>query len=104
MGTLSTAEAQGRLQKLPGWTLDGKAITKQFVFAGFPEAVDFVSRLVPHAEEADHHPDVLINYKRVTLTYSTHSEGGLTPKDFDGAKMAERVAAGLVTLRSSTPS
>jgi 4a-hydroxytetrahydrobiopterin dehydratase len=93
MGTLSTADAQSRLRELEGWTLEGNAIKKQFTFAGFPGAVDFVSRLVPHAEAADHHPDVLINYKRVTLTYSTHSEGGLTPKDFDGARMAERVAA-----------
>jgi 4a-hydroxytetrahydrobiopterin dehydratase len=100
MGTLSTADAQARLQELVGWTLQGNAIRKQFVFAGFPEAVDFVSRLVPHAEAADHHPDVLINYRRVTLTYSTHSEGGLTPKDFDGARMAERVAA----QSPSTPS
>ena len=46
---------------------------------------------MPGAEAADHHPDILINYKRVTLTYSTHSEGGLTEKDFAGAAMADRV-------------
>ena len=46
---------------------------------------------MPGAEAADHHPDILINYKRVTLTYSTHSEGGLTDKDFAGAAMADRV-------------
>lgn len=94
MATLSTAEAQSRLQELPGWTLEGQAIKKQFVFSGFPEAVGFLASLVPHAEEADHHPDVLINYKRVTLTYTTHSEGGLTAKDFAGAKMAERLSGG----------
>jgi 4a-hydroxytetrahydrobiopterin dehydratase len=99
MATLNAADAQLRLRELSGWTLEGNAIRKQFVFAGFPEAVDFVARLVPHAEAADHHPDVLINYKRVTLTYSTHSEGGLTQRDFEGAKMAERVAAS-----SATPS
>jgi 4a-hydroxytetrahydrobiopterin dehydratase len=93
MPTLNRQEAAARLRELSDWSLDGDAIRKQYVFKGFPEAVDFVSRLVPHAEAADHHPDVLINYKRVTLTYSTHSEGGLTPKDFDGAKMADRVAA-----------
>jgi 4a-hydroxytetrahydrobiopterin dehydratase len=93
MATLTPEEAQSRIRELDGWTLDGKAIRKQFVFRGFPEAVAFVSRLVPYAEAADHHPDVLINYKRVTLTYSTHSEGGLTAKDFDGAKTADRVAA-----------
>ena len=93
MATLNAADAQLQLGELTGWTLDGNAIRKQFVFTGFPEAVDFVARLVPHAEAADHHPDVLINYKRVTLTYTTHSEDGLTQKDFDGAKMADGVAA-----------
>jgi 4a-hydroxytetrahydrobiopterin dehydratase len=92
MGTLTSDEARRRLQDLPGWTLEGNAIRKQFVFRDFPEAVAFVQRLVPGAEEADHHPDVFINYKRVTLTYSTHSEGGLTTKDFEGARMAERVS------------
>jgi len=92
MPTLSLAEAEKRLKSLKGWTLDGQSIRKQFTFAGFPEAVAFVDRLVPEAEATDHHPDILINYKRVTLTYSTHSEGGLTEKDFMGAAMADRVA------------
>lgn len=92
MARLSRSEAEQRLQDLSGWTLEGDAIRKQFSFAGFPEAVGFVQRLVPGAEAADHHPDVVINYKRVTLTYSTHSEGGLTAKDFDAAAMADRVA------------
>ena len=89
---LSPTEAGQRLTSLKGWTLDGDAIRKQFTFANFPEAIAFVNRLAPEAEAADHHPDILINYKRVTLTYSTHSEGGLTAKDFDGAATADRVA------------
>ena len=93
MAILTRDDAEARLRELPGWTLDGNAIRKQFVLGDFPRAVDFVARLVPGAEAADHHPDILINYKRVTLTYSTHSEGGLTAKDFEGAKMAERVFA-----------
>ncbi len=80
------------MKSLSGWALEGDAIRKEFTFAGFPEAVAFVNRLVPESEAADHHPDILINYKRVTLTYSTHSEGGLTEKDFEGAAMADRVA------------
>ena len=81
-----------RPRKLTGWELDGDAIRRQFTFAGFPEAVAFVVRLGFDAEAADHHPDILINYKRVTLTYSTHSEGGLTEKDFDGAAAATKIA------------
>jgi 4a-hydroxytetrahydrobiopterin dehydratase len=80
------------LQKLPGWELDGEAITRQFTFGGFPEAVAFVVRLAFEAEAADHHPDILMRYKRVRLTYSTHSEGGLTEKDFAGAERATALA------------
>jgi 4a-hydroxytetrahydrobiopterin dehydratase len=89
---LERAEIERRMKSLSGWALEGDAIRKEFTFAGFPEAVAFVNRLVPESEAADHHPDILINYKRVTLTYSTHSEGGLTEKDFEGAAMADRVA------------
>jgi 4a-hydroxytetrahydrobiopterin dehydratase len=92
MGTLSKEEIRQRLTSLNGWVLDGDAIRKTFTFSGFPAAVEFVNRLVPEAEAADHHPDVLINYKRVTLTYSTHSEGGLTAKDFAGALVADRLS------------
>jgi 4a-hydroxytetrahydrobiopterin dehydratase len=89
---LTRSEAQERLKTLTGWTLEGDAIRKQFTFGGFPEAIAFVNRLALKAEAADHHPDILINYKRVTLTYTTHSEGGLTAKDFDGAAVADKLA------------
>ena len=88
---LSQADVDERMKDLRGWTLQGDEIVKQYTFKNFPEAIAFVSRLAPEAEAADHHPDILINYKRVTLTYSTHSEGGLTEKDFAGAVMADRI-------------
>jgi 4a-hydroxytetrahydrobiopterin dehydratase len=91
MSKLTSNEIQQRLKTVQGWTLEGDAIKKQFTFAGFPEAVAFVDRLAPKAQAADHHPDILINYKKVTLTYSTHSEGGLTAKDFEGAATADRL-------------
>ena len=93
MATISAAAARERLQNLPGWELEGNAIRRQFTFKDFTEAVTFVVRLGFAAEAADHHPDILINYKRVTLTYSTHSEGGLTDKDFAGADGASALAA-----------
>jgi 4a-hydroxytetrahydrobiopterin dehydratase len=95
MTKVSADEVRRRLQELPQWTPNGDAITRQFTFAGFPEAIAFVVRVGFAAEAADHHPDLLINYKRVTLTFSTHSEGGLTQKDFDGARAAPGIAAAL---------
>ena len=88
---LSRADAEQRIKSLSGWTIYGDEIRKQYTFKDFLEAIAFVNRLAPAAQEADHHPDIQINYKRVTLTYSTHSEGGLTDKDFAGAASADRL-------------
>lgn len=101
MALLPQTEIQERAKRLEGWTIEANAIKKQFTFQGFPEAVSFVMRLVPHAERADHHPDIAINYRRVTLSYSTHSEGGLTAKDFEGAAMADSQARVTPTPRAA---
>ena len=79
-----------------GWQARGDAaIVREYVFDGFPSAVAFVVRIGFDAEAADHHPDVLIaRYRRVTVTFTTHSEGGVTEKDFAGAAAADRVFAG----------
>jgi 4a-hydroxytetrahydrobiopterin dehydratase len=93
MSKLSQPEIDQRMKTVSGWTLMGDEIQKQYTFKDFPAAIAFVNRLAPEAEAADHHPDILISYKRVTLTYSTHSDGGLTDKDFAGATIADRLAA-----------
>ena len=92
MAKLSRDEVDQRMKDLRGWTLQGDEIVKHYTLGDFVAAIAFVNRIAPEAEAADHHPDILINYKRVTLTYSTHSEGGLTDKDFTGAAMADRVS------------
>jgi len=92
MPKLSLVEAERQIKSLDGWTLEGDAIKKRYTFKTFPDAIAFVDRLAQEAERVDHHPDILINYRRVTLTYSTHDEGGLTDKDFAGAAAADRLA------------
>jgi 4a-hydroxytetrahydrobiopterin dehydratase len=80
------------LRDLPGWRFENNAIVKEFTFEGFPEAVAFVTRLVPGSEAADHHPDLAVSYRRVTVTFTTHSEGGVTAKDIAGARLADSCA------------
>ena len=92
MALLSRDGIDSALRDLPGWRFDRHAIVKEFSFAGFPEAAAFVSRLVPGSEAADHHPDLAVSYRRVTVTYTTHSEGGVTAKDIAGARMADSCA------------
>ncbi len=92
MAKLSTDQARQRMASVTGWALDGDSLRKQYVFGSFREAIAFIVRLAFECEEADHHPDITISYKKVTLVYSTHSEGGLTEKDFAGAATADRIA------------
>ena len=90
MAKLTTEAVQAQLEKLSGWSLKGEAIGKQYTWPSFPEAMKFVNQVADVAEQADHHPDILINYRRVTLTLSTHSEGGISQKDFDLAERIEK--------------
>jgi len=71
---------------VPGWRRLSGSIRRKFTFAGFMDAVGFVNRVAAMAEKSDHHPDIDIRWNRVTLTLSTHSEGGLTAKDFSMAR------------------
>ena len=80
------------LDDLPGWARAGEAIAKKYKLGGFPDAVAFVVRLSYAAEAANHHPDLDIRYNTVTVTLSTHSEGGVTAKDVDLARAVEAVA------------
>jgi 4a-hydroxytetrahydrobiopterin dehydratase len=64
-----------------GWTETGEALEKEFELPSFPEAIAFVNRLAELAEGENHHPDVDIRYRRVTVRWSTHSEGGVTDRD-----------------------
>ena len=83
MATLSDDELADALTGLPGWEAAGGALVKRFELADFPAAVAFVVRVGFAAEAADHHPDLDVRYRRVTVTLSTHSAGGVTPNDLD---------------------
>jgi 4a-hydroxytetrahydrobiopterin dehydratase len=89
MARLTDDEINERLEALNGWERNGDAIRKEFDNGDFKGSVDFVNRLLPEAEEMNHHPDLEISWKTVTVTLSTHSEGGLTGADFDLATKIE---------------
>jgi len=91
---LSPAEVAARLEQLPGWSCRDRALERTFTFPSFPDAVAFVTRLAFEAEAADHHPDLHISFRRVTVRWSTHSAGGVTGKDFSGARQSDTIAAG----------
>lgn len=82
---LNETETAKQLGKLQGWSLWGlkkSHIRRDFKFNDFRDAIHFVNAVAALADKADHHPDIVIRCNEVSLTLSTHSAGGLTPKDF----------------------
>ena len=98
MATLRPDEIAARLEPLDGWEFKDNAIGKRFRFAEFMAGIAFVNRVAAIAEAADHHPDVLINYTRITFSCTTHSEGGVTEKDF---RLAESIEAAFRSLATA---
>ncbi len=89
MAKLSQAEIGQRLGRLTGWEFKDNAVRKLYRFKEFLDGIRFVDRVAEAAEAMDHHPDILINYTRVMMSCSTHSEGGVTEKDFRLAQEIE---------------
>jgi 4a-hydroxytetrahydrobiopterin dehydratase len=87
---LSDEEITAALAGLPGWSRSGDSITNTVELADFRAAMLFTGAVAYLAEAANHHPDILIQWNKVTLTLSTHSAGGLTGADM---ALAERISA-----------
>jgi len=72
------------------WKEQDNALVREFEFESFPKAIEFVDRLAEAAESENHHPDIDIRYRKVTVRWTTHSEGGITERD---RAMSERTTA-----------
>jgi 4a-hydroxytetrahydrobiopterin dehydratase len=79
-----------RLVTLEGWNEVNRALERAFEFPSFPEAISFVNRVAELAEGENHHPDIAIHYRTVTLRWWTHTAGGVTDRD---RELAARSAA-----------
>ncbi len=85
--TLNDDEIESRLRRL-AWEREGDEIVREWRFEDFAEAIEFVNRVAEAAEEANHHPDILVHgWNKVKLSLINHSAGGLTDTDF---RMAAR--------------
>ena len=91
MARLDDQQIEAKLGGLDGWERSGDAISKRYELDDFKGSVDFVNRLLPEAEGMNHHPDLEISWNKVTVTVTTHSEGGLTDNDFELAKRIDSV-------------
>jgi 4a-hydroxytetrahydrobiopterin dehydratase len=93
MAALSKEEIRKMLKSMPEWSLAGNAIHRKFALKSFMAAIAFVNRIAEVAEQANHHPDITVNYSQVIISLSTHSESGITQKDFQMAEAIDKIYA-----------
>lgn len=93
MAKLSPDELDLALPTVPEWQVEEGMLVRVFEFKDFVVAMAFVNLVAEAAEAAWHHPDIDIRWNKVRLALCTHSEGGLTVKDFELAREIDRIRA-----------
>jgi 4a-hydroxytetrahydrobiopterin dehydratase len=91
MPALTSKEITLHLKAVPNWSKRAHTIFRTFEFEGFLNSIAFVNRIAKRAQKCNHHPDIDIRFSKVTLTLSTHDEGGITGKDFFLARQCDEV-------------
>jgi len=91
MPALTTKQIRLHLKAVPNWSKRAQTIFRTFKFQGFLKSIDFVNRIARRAQKSNHHPDIDIRFDKVTLTLTTHDEGGITEKDFSLARQRDDV-------------
>jgi 4a-hydroxytetrahydrobiopterin dehydratase len=91
MPALHSKQIKLHLQVVPNWSKRAQTIHRTFKFEGFLKGIDFVNQIAKKAQKMNHHPDIDIRFDQVTLTLTTHDEGGITEKDFTLARQCDEV-------------
>lgn len=95
MPALKAKQVQIQLKALSHWSKRAQALVRTFQFEGFLEGLKFVNQIAKRAEKINHHPDIDIRFNKVTLTLTSHDEGGITDKDFSLARQCDAAFSNL---------
>ena len=88
---LTGKQSNELLSLVPGWEIRNGHVYRQFKFKSFMEAVAFVNKAAKIAEQEGHHPDIIINYNKVSIELWTHKISGLSENDFIVAAKISRI-------------
>ena len=91
MPALTSKQISLHLNAVPNWSKRDQTIVRTFQFEGFLKGITFVNRIAGKAQKSNHHPDIDISFDKVTLTLTTHEEGGITEKDFLLARQCDEI-------------
>jgi len=93
MPALNAKQIKLHLKAVPDWSQRAHTICRTFKFEGFLDSIAFVNRIAKQAQKINHHPDIDVRFDKVTLTLTTHDEGGITGKDFALARQCDGIFA-----------
>ena len=88
---LDSDQISTALRDAPGWSIEDGKLSKQFKFDAYLKGAEFASAVANGAENLNHHPDILVGYKKVTVSVNTHDVGGISPYDFELARRIEAI-------------
>ena len=91
MAKLTKTQIDKAIKPLKAWKSSGGAISKTYNFKNYYETMAFVNATAWISHAQDHHPDLEVGYNKCKVTYSTHSEGGVTAKDMECARLVEEL-------------
>ena len=91
MSLLSNVEANKQLKFLDGWSLDSNAIKKEYIFDSYMKSIHFINLLAEKAEKNNHHPDLVVGWRKINLVFTSHDLGGVTQLCIKMAKEAEKI-------------
>lgn len=97
MPALTTEQISLHLKTIPDWSQHAQTIGRTFKFEDFMTGIDFVRRIAKQALKINHHPAIDIRFDKVTLTLTTHDEGGITQKDFSLARKCDEIFSRFLT-------
>lgn len=101
MKTYTSEEVVQKIKNSIGLVFDGQALRKEFYFESYLDGISFVGKVGGIAESLDHHPDLLVQYRKVTLSVFTHSHLAITDLDFELIERVDKLYAALNSSRSS---
>ena len=91
MSLLSRSEIQEGLENLKGWKYMKDAISKEYIFDSYMDGISFINLLAVEAEENNHHPDMIVGWCKINLTFTSHDLGGITEKCLKMAQAADKI-------------
>ncbi|MDP6878328.1 MAG: 4a-hydroxytetrahydrobiopterin dehydratase [Candidatus Marinimicrobia bacterium] len=91
MSLLNSKQINDELNNMDGWVFENNRITKSYHFDSYMGGIKFVNILAEKAEEVNHHPDLVVGWCEVSVSFTSHDQGGVTSACIEMAKTVEKL-------------